>query len=98
MANNNNYKIQLKNNIFPPEDSFDNIKGISSLKYNKKDNIISVIVDEKFEDDAAEILQDIVSGIRSSGGEVVTGKITQPVLNMTCAACASSTQNILLLK
>ena len=95
MANNNNYKIQLKNNIFPPEGSFDNIKGISSLKYNKKDNIISVIVDEKFEDDAAEILQDIVSGIRSSGGEVVTGKITQPVLNMTCAACASSTQNIL---
>jgi len=95
MANNNKYNIELIGKDFPLEGSIEKIKGINFVKYNKSDNTISVTIDEKYEDDAAQIIQDVVSGIRSSGGDVVTEKITQPVLNMTCAACASSSQNIL---
>jgi len=55
----------------------------------------SVTIEEKRLDDAAEILRSVVSAIRQNGGEVATEKISRPVLNMTCAACASSTQNVL---
>lgn len=95
MIYNNRYKIELKGKELPPKSSIENIKGITSVEYNKRDHTVSVTIDEKLEDDAAEILQNVVSEIRNSGGEVVTEKISQPVLNMTCAACASSTQNIL---
>lgn len=95
MSINNKYNIQLKGKIFPSEDLIVNIRGVTDVNYNYKDNSVLVTIDEKLEDDAAEILQDVVTGIRKSGGEVVTEKISQPVLNMTCAACASSSQNIL---
>lgn len=95
MIYNNRYKIELKGKELPPKSSIENIKGITSVEYNKRDHTVYVTIDEKLEDDAAEILQNVVSEIRNSGGEVVTEKISQPVLNMTCAACASSTQNIL---
>ena len=95
MSNNNKYNIKLKGGKNLSEGSIENIKGVNSVVYNNKDNSVSITVDEKYEDDAAEILQDVVSSIRNIGGDIITEKITQPVLNMTCAACASSSQNIL---
>ena len=95
MENNIKFNIQLKGKVFPPKGSIENIKGVNSVIYNNRESVVSVTINKKHEDDAAEILQNVVTSIRSSGSEVVTEKITQPVLNMTCAACASSTQNIL---
>ena len=95
MENNIKFNIQLKGKVFPPKGSIENIKGVNSVIYNNRESTVYVTINKKHEDDAAEILQNVVTSIRSSGSEVVTEKITQPVLNMTCAACASSTQNIL---
>jgi len=95
MENNIKFNIQLKGKVFPPKGSIENIKGVNSVIYNNRESAVYVTINKKHEDDAAEILQNVVTSIRSSGSEVVTEKITQPVLNMTCAACASSTQNIL---
>lgn len=95
MENNIKFNIQLKGKVFPQKGSIENIKGVNSVIYNNRESTVYVTINKKHEDDAAEILQNVVTSIRSSGSEVVTEKITQPVLNMTCAACASSTQNIL---
>lgn len=86
------YIIPLSRFVSLPEN---NIKGIESLDYDEKTNRISLVINEKYTDDAAEIIQQLVSDIRGAGGEVQTASISYPVLNMTCAACASSSQNIL---
>lgn len=95
MTTNNRYDIRLKDGNMPQPDAIEKIGGIASVWYDNKENNLSLTIDGKHADDAAEILQEVVSTIRLSGGEVLTEKIVQPVLNMTCAACASSTQNIL---
>src|SRR3982750_4157906 len=46
-------------------------------------------------DDAAEVLPKAVKAIRDLGYDVDTVKKNFPVLNMTCASCASSSQSIL---
>lgn len=92
---NNRYTIQLARESIFPEGVVEQIKGIDSARYDDKYHRVSVTIEEKRVDDAAEILQAAVTAIRREGGEVLTEKISQPVLNMTCAACASSTQNVL---
>lgn len=89
------YDIMLKGSRALPESTLEKISGVRSLDLDKKQKRLTVTIEEKRGDDAAEIVQAVVTTIRESGGEVVTEKINQPVLNMTCAACASSTQNIL---
>ncbi|HOM63949.1 MAG TPA: cation transporter, partial [Dysgonamonadaceae bacterium] len=71
------------------------VNGIESLHIDEKNSKLSFSVSEKYADDAAEIVQGLVSRIRRAGGEVFSRHATYPVLNMTCASCASSTQNIL---
>lgn len=71
------------------------VNGIESLHIDEKNSKLSFSVSEKYADDAAEIVQGLVSRIRRAGGEVLSRHATYPVLNMTCASCASSTQNIL---
>jgi Cu2+-exporting ATPase len=78
-----------------PEGLTVQIKGVASLLSDSNGERVTVTIEDKQRDDAAEILQEVVAAIRQAGGEVKTEKTTQPVLNMTCAACASSTQNIL---
>jgi Cu2+-exporting ATPase len=92
---NNRYTIQLAGESKIPESDIEQIKGVASVQYDHRQNSLSLAIEEKRVDDAAEILQEVVGAIRRQGGEVVTEKISQPVLNMTCAACASSTQNVL---
>lgn len=86
------YIIPLSRFVMLPQN---NIQGIESLDYDDKTNRISLVINEKFTEDAAEIIQQLVSAIRESGGEVPTASVSYPVLNMTCAACALSSQNIL---
>ncbi len=95
MTTNSKYTIQLKEGNLMQPDTIERIKGISSVRYNQQEKNLSLTIDEKYADDAAEVLQEAVAQIRQSGSQVLTAKITQPVLNMTCAACASSSQNIL---
>lgn len=95
MKENIRYNIQLTRKTALPENFTGQIKGISSLQTDRNGERLTLNITEKHSDDAAEILQEVVAALRKSGGEVHTEKISLPVLNMTCAACASSTQNIL---
>ena len=89
------YTLQLTHKVTLPEGLTVQIKGVASLLSDSNGERVTVTIEDKQRDDAAEILQEVVAAIRQAGGEVKTEKTTQPVLNMTCAACASSTQNIL---
>lgn len=71
------------------------VKGIISISIDKKSAMIVFDIDPEFSDDEADIIRAIVVAVRENGGEVYTEKRSYPVLNMTCAACASSSQNIL---
>jgi len=71
------------------------IKGIISVEIDKKSGGLVFDIDPEFSDDKADIIRAIVAAVRESGGEVYTDKRSYPVLNMTCAACAAATQNIL---
>lgn len=95
MKVNNRYSVQLTRETVLPESALQQIDGVVSVELDKEQNSVTLTIEAKRLDDAAEILQELVATIRNSGGEVLTEKISQPILNMTCAACASSTQNIL---
>jgi Cu2+-exporting ATPase len=71
------------------------VKGIIPISIDKKSAMLVFEIDPEFSDDEADIIRAIVAAVRKSGGEVYTEKRSYPVLNMTCAACASSTRNIL---
>lgn len=91
----NSYQINLRGKVALSEDALREVKGLASLKHDPQKGTLLVVIDERRVDDAAEILQEVVERIRHAGGEVRTEKATHPVLHMTCAACASSSQNIL---
>ncbi|NLY25637.1 MAG: heavy metal translocating P-type ATPase, partial [Bacteroidales bacterium] len=95
MKEENIYKIELTRETSLSESDFQLINGVGRVQLDHTQKRVILTIEEKRRDDAAEILQEVVAAIRQSGGEVKTEKMTQPVLNMTCAACASSTQNIL---
>lgn len=71
------------------------VEGIISIDIDKKSAMLVFEIDPEFSDDEADIIRAIVIAVRNSGGEVYTEKRSYPVLNMTCAACAAATQNIL---
>ncbi|MDK2852450.1 MAG: P-type Cu2+ transporter [Proteiniphilum sp.] len=71
------------------------VKGVSLLKHDPQQGTLLVTIEDRRADDAAEILQEVVELIRRAGGKVLTEKVIHPVLHMTCAACAASSQNIL---
>ena len=71
------------------------VEGIISIDIDKKSGWLVFDIDPQFFDDEADVIRAIVAAVRESGGEVYTDKRSYPVLNMTCAACAAATQNIL---
>ena len=95
MREKNIYNIELTRETSLSESAFQQISGVETVQQDHTQKRVILTIEEKRRDDTAEILQEVVAAIRKSGGEVKTEKINQPVLNMTCAACASSTQNIL---
>ncbi len=95
MKDEHNYKISLVGKATLPMEKLQEVNGVTSLRHDPQKGILLVAIEERKADDAAEILQEMVELIRQAGGEVKTEKTTHPVLHMTCAACASSSQNIL---
>ena len=93
---NKTYNIDIVGDVTLPINEIRKINGVNRVEYNSHSSNASISIDKRYEDDAAEVLQETVRLIRQSGGSVKTDNIVQPVLNMTCAACASSSQNILL--
>ena len=96
MKENNNYIIKL--NKFPSTSrdlltAIKKTKEITDAYLNDESNELTLIV--KDSDDAAEVIQSVVAKLRKQEVDVKTVKQSYPVMNMTCAACASSSKNIL---
>jgi Cu2+-exporting ATPase len=68
----------------------DKVKGITSHKVELNNNRAVITTDDEL-----ETIPSAVQAIRSLGYEVATVKKIFPVLNMSCASCASSSQSIL---
>jgi Cu2+-exporting ATPase len=66
------------------------VEGIRSHKVELNNNRAVITLD-----DEPETIPNAVKAIRDLGYDVDTVKKTFPVLNMSCASCASSSQNIL---
>jgi P-type Cu2+ transporter len=66
------------------------VEGISSHKVELNNNRAVITLD-----DEPETIPNAVKAIRDLGYDVDTVKKTFPILNMSCASCASSSQNIL---
>ena len=95
---NNIQTIQLRK---PPASAVDflaSLKTITELadaSFNSDNSELLLTIKEKYEDDTAEVIQEVVSQLRKQEGEIQSVKQSFPVTNMTCAACASSSQNVL---
>lgn len=64
------------------------VKGIGSHKVELNNRRAAITVDEN------EVVEDAVKAIKDLGYGVTTVKSTFPVLEMTCASCAGSAENI----
>lgn len=95
---NNIQTIQLRK---PPASAVDflaSLKTITELadaSFSSDNSELLLTIKEKYEDDTAEVIQEVVSQLRKHEGEIQSVKQSFPVTNMTCAACASSSQNVL---
>ena len=88
--------IHLKTQPTSPNDLLSSLKAIEELvdvRYGEDSNELMLTIED--EDDAAEVIQEVTSKLRKAGGEVRSVKQSFPVMNMTCAACASSSTNVL---
>lgn len=95
MDRTNQFTIQYKGGAIS-ETLFDDIKHIELVEIDKKSMFVRFRVPDNKMNDAAEIIQQLVAAMELAGVEVQKAKETYPILNMTCAACAASTQNILM--
>lgn len=99
MIENNLHTIPIKKNPLSVDDFLGSLKGISGLSDahfdDNQERSLIVGIKNKYEDDTAEIIQQVVTELRANGGEIISSKQSFPVMNMTCAACASSSQNVL---
>ena len=94
--NKKNIIIQLKQPPVSLNDFLTSLKTIEELadaQFNKDSSELAVTIED--EDDAAEVIHEVVSQLRKEGGDIKSVKQSFPVMNMTCAACASSSQNVL---
>ena len=94
--NKKNIIIQLKQPPVSLNDFLTSLKTIEELadaQFNKDSSELALTIED--EDDAAEVIHEVVSQLRKEGGDIKSVKQSFPVMNMTCAACASSSQNVL---
>lgn len=68
---------------------------LSEAHFSDDKHALILTIKEKYKDDEAEIIQEVVAELRNGGGEIKSVKQSFPVMNMTCAACASSSKNVL---
>ena len=102
----NNMEVLETNSIYLPLENVDSehcalivdkglgkVEGISSHKVELNNNRALITGN-----DIVDLIPKAVKEIRNLGYNVTTVKKNYPVLNMTCASCASSSQNILLMQ
>ena len=90
------YIIQLKTQPSSPNDLLSSLKSIDELtdaSFSENNNDLLLTIED--EDDVAEVIQEVTAQLRKAGGEIRSVKQSFPVMNMTCAACASSSKNVL---
>ena len=88
--------IQLKTQPSSPNDLLLSLKAIEELadaSFGEDNNELHLTIED--EDDVAEVIQEVTAQLRKAGGEIRSVKQSFPVMNMTCAACASSSKNVL---
>ncbi len=98
MIKNNIQTIHLKKAPASSDDFLVSLKTITELadaSFNNDNSELRLTIKEKYEDDTAEVIQEVVSQLRNQQGEIKSVKQSFPVMNMTCASCASSSQNVL---
>ena len=98
MEKNNIQTIQLRKAPVSSHDFLASLKTITELadaSFSNDNSELLLTIKEKYEDDTAEVIQEVVSQLRKQDGEIKSVKQSFPVLNMTCATCASSSQNVL---
>ena len=95
---NNIQTIQLRKPPASAVDFLTSLKAVNELadaSFSSDNSELLLTIKEKYEDDTAEVIQEVVSQLRKQEGEIQSVKQSFPVTNMTCAACASSSQNVL---
>ena len=88
--------IHLKRPPSSPTDLLSSLKAIDELadaSFGEDNNMLQLTIED--EDDVAEVIQEVTTLLRKAGGEISSVKQSFPVMNMTCAACASSSKNVL---
>ena len=96
MEKNNIHIIKLKQVPSSPNDLLSSLKAIEELadaRFGEDNNELLLTIED--EDDAAKVIQEVTFHLRKAGGEIRSVKKSFPVMNMTCAACASSSTNVL---
>ena len=96
MEKNNIHIIKLKQVPSSPNDLLSSLKAIEELadaRFGEDNNELLLTIED--EDDAAKVIQEVTFHLRKAGGEIRSVKQSFPVMNMTCAACASSSTNVL---
>ena len=73
--------------------SLNAIEELTDVSFGKDNKELLLTIDD--EDETAEVIQSVTAQIRQAGGEIKSVKKSFPVMNMTCAACASSSKNVL---
>ncbi len=69
------------------------IDGLADARFNEDNSELLLTIED--EDDVAEVIQEVANQLRQAGGKIKSVKQSFPVMNMTCAACASSSKNVL---
>lgn len=96
MDRNNIHIIQLKTAPSSTNDLLSSMKAIEELadaRFSEDNSELILTIED--EDDAAEVIQEVATLMRKAGGDIKSVKQSFPVMNMTCAACASSSKNVL---
>lgn len=96
MNKDNIHTLQLKQFPSSRKDFLASIKSndeLTEARFNDDTKELLLTIEDN--DEAAEVIQDVTQQLRKAGGEIISIKQSFPVMNMTCAACASSTQNVL---
>ena len=96
MNKDTNHIIKLRQSPTSQSDFLVALKGINELsdaRFSEDNTELFLTIED--EDDAAEVIQEVASQLRKAGGEIKSVKQSFPVMNMTCAACASSSTNVL---
>lgn len=77
-------------------DGVNHLDGVKNLKIDLNTKNISFEIEK--EEDQAEVILDVFNKLKDLGFKIQTTKKNYPVLQLSCASCANSSQNVLRLQ